>query len=89
MTRDVHHHPVECVVLARAKIRSIRAKIRLNRMMIDAYEAYQQEMEEVLSYLESRIVRIDPRDLVYATPPRQIRRRDQTPTDNNANNEPN
>lgn len=69
MPVPVHQHPVECVVLARSRIRAIRAKLRLNRAIVEAYEEYEREMDSVVDYLESRITRVDPRDLVYMTPP--------------------
>ena len=69
MPVPVHQHPVECVILARSRIRAIRAKLRLNRAIVEAYEEYEREMDSVVDYLESRITRVDPRDLVYLTPP--------------------
>jgi hypothetical protein len=66
----VNGHGIECVVIARAHVRALRAAIRLNESIIEAYNRNQEEIEEIVAYLERRITDADPRDLIYLTPHR-------------------
>ena len=75
-------HNVECVVLARARVRALRASIRLNETIIEAHRRHQEELEDIVAYLQRRVINADARDLLYLTPPPLVR---QTNMDRSSN----
>jgi hypothetical protein len=60
----LHLHDDQCLILARARLRTLRAESRLSHAIIQAHREYIQEIDLALTYLETNITRSDVVDAV-------------------------